>query len=160
LYTPPPADPRYYPYNTGGSRRGGTHPPTSSSPLASSSRLSRSPAPSDPDAETHRADVLAAIDLAEQLLDPESTKRLGPRHALRHRFLAEEGAPDDDELAPQRAGRGVCGHLHLMDSGGAPCVRVKVTRGGRVVEEVRRIIPGEGVAYGSRPCEFHVDDVP
>jgi cell division control protein 7 len=112
---------------------------------------------SPPPADEHRADVLAALELAEQLLDPESTKRIGPRAALRHRFLADG---DDEAHAPQRLGKGVCGHLHFVDASGAPGVRVRVMRGGREVTVERRIAPGQGIAYGDAPCEFHTEDVP
>jgi cell division control protein 7 len=169
LYTPLPPDSRFYPHNVDHGRRAGTHPPTSSSPtsgfsIAGSSQRSRSPpvpSISISDVEAHRADVKAAIELAEQLLDPESTKRISARHALRHRFLAEEDAPDDDELAPHRFGRGVCGHLHFVDDvTGAPCVKVRVVRDGKTVMAVRTLVAGEGVAYGNRPCEFHIDEFP
>lgn len=169
------------------------HPPPSSSPtsptIASSTTLP--PAPSTitkPDSiptlspsttlppashslfspEQHASDVDSAFDLLEQLLHPESTKRITPKRALAHPFLAgkpdeEDALPDDDEFVPHEFGEGVCGKLHFRDEvTDEMCVRVKVRCEcgeceGVEREEVRTLKPGEGVAIGRQPCEFHED---
>lgn len=178
LYTPPPPDPRFYPYTAvataGGARSAHALPPTSSSPSApslgaSSSLLTSSPPLGPPasslapaDAAAHRADVEAALDLAERLLEPEATKRWTPRQALHHPFLLEGGGGEDgagdDVWFPHPFGEGVCGALHFKDEvTEEPCVRVRGAGGGW---EVQVLSAGEGTAIGSRPCEFHEDEFP
>jgi cell division control protein 7 len=106
--------------------------------------------------EAHKANVKTALDLVSRLLEPESTKRITPRQALRHAFLREDDALDDDDLAPHLFGKGVCGKLHFIDEElERPCVKVSVVRDGRTVWRVRPISAGEGVAFGKNPCEFH-----
>jgi cell division control protein 7 len=166
LYTPRAPDPRMYPHNQDPSKRQPTHPPTSSSPTASfagSSRISHSPSTHNtslPDADSYRKEVDDALDFAEKLLEPEATKRIQPLQALRHRFLHEEDAPDDDELVPHVIGEGRCRDLHAIDADtGQHCVKVRVMYEGRRVWVLREVEAGRGVAIGNRPCEFHVDDI-
>jgi cell division control protein 7 len=117
--------------------------------------------------EQHRLDVDSAFDLLEQLLHPESTKRITPKRALAHPFLAgqpgdDDTLPDDDEFVPHEFGEGVCGSWHeVKDEQMSVKVKVRCACGdcgGEVVrEEVRNVMPGEGVAIGREPCEFHQD---
>jgi cell division control protein 7 len=102
-------------------------------------------------------EIERALDLAARLLEPESTKRLTPRSALFHPFLAPaDGENDDDAYFPHPFGEGVCGSLHFRDEvTDDPCVRVRVRRGGKWVQEVRTLLAGEGIAVGNMPCEFH-----
>ncbi|KDQ64112.1 hypothetical protein JAAARDRAFT_187487 [Jaapia argillacea MUCL 33604] len=176
LLDPPQPNPKLFPYSCE------THnpPSTSETPSKSSSRShSRSSSPSSsitphqppressstPTSSTHAEDVDGAFDLLEQLMQPESTKRLTARGALYHPFLAPpEGELQDDEFFPHPFGEGVCGQLHFMDEvTEEPCVRVFCGRG-KVGEEdmtrmeVRRLVAGEGVAIGRMPCEFHKDE--
>ncbi|KAF9448964.1 kinase-like protein [Macrolepiota fuliginosa MF-IS2] len=118
--------------------------------------------------EQHVSDVDSAFDLLEQLLHPESTKRITPKRALAHPFLAgtpdsDDALPDDDEFVPHEFGKGVCGKLHFRDDvTDDPRVKVKARCecgrcGGVERDEVRALMPGEGVAIGRQPCEFHED---
>ncbi|CCM02322.1 uncharacterized protein FIBRA_04414 [Fibroporia radiculosa] len=157
LREPRDPDPRFYPYSE--SSQSGAGPPLSSS---SSTRYSpaRSSSPTffeRPDAEAYMADIANALDFVEQAMHPESTRRLQPRRALAHPFLREPGAPDDDEFFPHPFGEGVCGEWHFIDDVTDDlCVRVPVPGTDRM--EIRRLISGEGVAIGSKPCEFHRED--
>ncbi|PFH50169.1 hypothetical protein AMATHDRAFT_145837 [Amanita thiersii Skay4041] len=121
-------------------------PPASSSPThdsqqtlssPTSHRIHRSPSPALPFAhhDTHKADIEDALNLCEQLMHPESTRRITPRAALYHPFLntgrwmgegtgqgvreeEEEngvGHPEDDEFVPHPFGQGVCGEGHFRD---------------------------------------------
>ncbi|KAF5364141.1 hypothetical protein D9756_000149 [Leucocoprinus leucothites] len=116
----------------------------------------------------HALDVDSAFDLLEQLLHPESTKRITPKRALAHPFLAgrpdeDDALPDDDEFVPHEPGKGVCGNWHHRDDVTEEMrVRVKVRCecgecDGVVKEEFRTVMPGEGIAIGREPCEFHQD---
>lgn len=125
--------------------------------------------------EAHARDVDNALDLVEKLMHPESTRRITPRAALDHPFLKEPDEPSDDEFAPHLYGQGVCGKLHGYDEDGM-YVKVHKRRRkggwryttddifgsvGSIKEdegeefETRPIVPGEGVAIGKMPCEFH-----
>lgn len=132
-------------------------PPTSSSPR---SRFSPAPAPApDAHAQTFRKEVDGALDFLEQIMHPESVRRLAPREALYHPFLREDSEGGDDEFFPHRHGEGVCGEWHEWDGEtGQMFVCVRVRQGGDEEEEEwtrRFVVPGEAVAVGRRPCQFH-----
>jgi cell division control protein 7 len=114
--------------------------------------MSRSPSPPlSPTAESHMADLECAFDLVEQLMQPESTRRITPRSALYHPFLESE--PEDDELFPHPFGEGACGARHFVDDvTEEPCVRIRLRDG---TDEVKRLVAGEGIAVGRNACEFH-----
>lgn len=88
-------------------------------------------------------------------MEPDSTRRITPRGALYHPFLADPSEPEDDDLFPHPFGEGVCGRYHYTD---------KVTEEPYVLvnadgkESVRRLVAGEGIAIGKDPCEFHNKD--
>ena len=148
-------------------------PPSSSSgysPDASSSPAPEreySPTPSDVD--KHSADVDAALDFLEQLLQPESIRRITPRTALYHPFLRDPDGLEDDDFVPHPFLSGSCADLHFMDEVGEFYVRVRVDadsdgdgdgEGGRAGDDewvVRKVRAGEGLAIGRTPCEFHRD---
>jgi cell division control protein 7 len=91
------------------------------------------------------------------MLNPDATRRITPREALKHPFLSEEDEGiDDDDYFPHPFGGGVCGELHFYDeTTEEPCVQV--TENGEKMG-LKRLIPGEGIAIGKRPCEFHKND--
>ena len=103
----------------------------------------------------HLQDLDLALDLADQLLQPESTKRMTARGALYHPFLYEEHAPDDDYF-PHPLGQGVCGMFHFRDS---VTEEHCVTGVGVDGSGVKRLSAGEGIPIGRRACEFHGDMV-
>jgi len=116
----------------------------------------------------HAIDVDSAFDLLEQLLHPESTKRITPKRALAHSFLAgkpdeDDALPDDDEFVPHEFGKGPCAKWHFKDDVTEKmCVKVKVKCDcgeceGVEREELRTVMPGEGICIGREPCEFHQD---
>jgi len=93
-------------------------------------------------------------------MHPESTRRMTPRDALYHPFLADPSEPEDDEFFPHPFGEGVCGDWHHLDEvTEEACVRVNVgvngDGDGEGGGEVRRVMAGEGIAIGRWPCEFH-----
>ncbi|KAF8621914.1 hypothetical protein AX15_007409 [Amanita polypyramis BW_CC] len=112
LYEPPEPDLRHFPYYghppsaPGPARKSKDHisvqsahmpaplPPPSSSPSShrsfSPSVLDNLPCAPSPALESHKADVEAAFNLVEQLMHPESTRRITPRAALYHPFLADD----------------------------------------------------------------------
>ncbi|PIL37510.1 hypothetical protein GSI_01204 [Ganoderma sinense ZZ0214-1] len=163
LRTPPPPDPIFYPYTLPGRHPRMPPPPSSSSgysPAASSSpEREYSPTPSDID--KHSTDVDAALNFLEQLLQPESIRRITPRAALYHPFLRDPDMPEDDESVPHPFLIGSCADLHFMDDAGDSYVRVKVDAsdadGDRDEWVVRKVRAGEGLAIGRTPCEFHRD---
>jgi cell division control protein 7 len=203
VYTPRDPDLRFYPFNTLAYRaylqqeaEKAQVPPQSSSPVSPTDAsalptltivkpdpdqtiTSIPPPPStDPliSPTQHASDVDSAFDLLEQLLHPESTKRITPKRTLAHPFLAgrpdeDDALPDDDEFVPHEFGTGVCGKLHYVDDATEEMlVKVKVGpcecgscedgrpgEGGVVREKMRRVMPGEGIAIGREPCEFHQD---
>ncbi|KAG6876157.1 hypothetical protein C0992_000649 [Termitomyces sp. T32_za158] len=189
LYDPPEPDLRYYPYSQPSYQahiareleQSHSVPPssstTSSPPSLYFPRSSSPPMPSgDPtipdisrpqSAASHRREVELAIDLAEELMNPFSTRRITPKQALAHAFLrGEEGdfdeAADDDEFVPHLFGEGVCGQWHFYDETGSPAVKVQVRCECReecedVLEEVVLVEAGQGLAIGRQPCEFHQD---
>lgn len=102
----------------------------------------------------------AALDLLERLMQPESTRRITPKDALSHPFLKDPDEADDDDFVPHLFGEGVCAALHFYDEAEEPCVRVKVKEeDGEEEMRVRRLEPGEGVAIGRMPCEFHREEL-
>ncbi|KZV75380.1 kinase-like protein [Peniophora sp. CONT] len=161
--TPREPDTRYYPYYTSRAT-----PPPSSSPTSSSSRSSPA-APSPPSRSAWERDVTNALSLLEQLLEPESIKRMTPAKALAHPFLAIPGTSDDNEV-PHPVGEGRCGKWHFVDEEtGELMIRVRP----RSEEElrvyecpqvkgtvIRRIEAGDpdGVAIGPLPCRIHQDE--
>ncbi|KAF9226743.1 kinase-like protein [Gyrodon lividus] len=161
----PRPDTQYYPYNIYPEKSTPSRPPSSSSSAYSSCSSqhnrghsrSRSPTPGHtvhpyPTRESHDTDVENALSLLKQMMEPESTRRITPRGALYHPFLADPSEPKDDELFPHPFGEGVCRKYHFLDDvTEEPCVLVNVDQ----QERVRRLVAGEGVAIGSRPCEFH-----
>ncbi|KZT06535.1 kinase-like protein [Laetiporus sulphureus 93-53] len=153
LHEPPAPDPRFFPY-AGKSGVTSGHFPTSS-PRSSPERFLSPELPiPTPDAETYTAEVEKALDLLEQVMHPESTRRITPRRALAHSFLRDPDAPDDDEFFPYPFGEGVCGELHFIDEDTDEyCVKVRIP--GEEKMTVRRIAAGEGIAIGKRACEFH-----
>lgn len=194
IYTPREPDLRCYPFNTAAYRAYLQQeadkvqaPPQSSSPISptdmsmastlttikpdpdqtSASVIPTSPYPLTSPTQ-HTSDVDGAFDLLEQLLHPESTKRITPKRALAHPFLAgrpdeDDALPDDDEFVPHEFGKGICGKLHHKD-GATEEMHVKMKMGcecgkceGLMKEEVIRVMPGEGIAIGREPCEFHQD---
>ncbi|KAG6868010.1 hypothetical protein C0993_008444 [Termitomyces sp. T159_Od127] len=189
LYDPLEPDLRYYPYNQPSYQahiareleQSQSVPPSSSTtssppslyfPRSSSPHIpSGDPSIPDiscpPSAASHRHEVDLAIDLAEQLMNPFSTRRITPKQALAHAFLrGEEGdfdeAADDDEFVPHLFGEGVCGQWHFYDETGSPAVKVQVRCECRegcedVLEEVVLVEAGQGLAIGRQPCEFHQD---
>ncbi|KII94691.1 hypothetical protein PLICRDRAFT_33505 [Plicaturopsis crispa FD-325 SS-3] len=163
LKTPVKPDPRYYPHtnsrNNTQSHINSHLPPSSSSTSSTPMPSSRSPSPAPsspaqvaPD-EAHAAELDAAFDLLDQLMHPESTRRITPRGALYHPFLADPDAPEDDEFFPHPFGEGVCGEAHFIDPDtDEPRVRIGLGDGRYVVKS---LLAGEGVAIGRHPCEYH-----
>ncbi|KAG9317328.1 kinase-like domain-containing protein, partial [Chiua virens] len=96
----PHTDPRLYPYNMHQPPTTPDRPPPSSSSIHSSFIHKY-------DEESHRADVANALSLLKQLMEPESHRRITPRGALYHPFLADPSEPEDDELFPHPSGEGV-----------------------------------------------------
>ncbi|KAF9000234.1 kinase-like domain-containing protein [Cyathus striatus] len=182
LYKLRKSDPSWYPHNMSHHAQhsrtsppsGAPHPPSSSSPSShatsshtpSSPHRHTSPAALSPEEAAHRQDIDHAFKLLDELLHPESVKRITPAQALRHPFLQDADDPeaDDDEFMPHRWGEGACGELHARDDVTEERI-VKVRMGctcGKEcdvrVEEVRSVVPGEGVAIGRQPCEFHREE--
>ncbi|KAG6329119.1 hypothetical protein ID866_9971 [Astraeus odoratus] len=145
-------DNRHYPYNT----MHRPQPPPSSSTVGQSSG-SRSPSPAThdipyPTQESHHEDIENALSLLERLMDPDSTRRITPRGALYHPFLADSSEPEDDDIFPHPFGEGKCRKYHFIDEvTEEPCVLVNVDG----EERVRSLVAGEGIAIGKNPCEFH-----
>lgn len=104
------------------------------------------------------------------------------------KILQGDSRTGDDAYIPHVSGAGVCGDWHTKDEvTGVECVNVLekclCLRGGSCVEgwsedgeaeqeeeeeerwcgqyikQVVELSPGEGIAIGDRPCEFHEDDV-
>ncbi|KAH8096632.1 kinase-like protein [Cristinia sonorae] len=151
--------PYYYPYSTM-PHRARTHPPSSSSPTTTRYSESVSPQPDiePPSEESHIEDVKNALDLLEQLMQPECVRRITPRKALYHPFLHDPLSDvGDDEYFPHPFGQGICAKYHFRDDvTDEMCVRVRVP--GTDEMEVRILQAGEGLAIGREPCEFHKDE--
>ncbi|KAH7887499.1 kinase-like protein [Phlebopus sp. FC_14] len=147
---------RYYPYNGQQavlvSHNPNPPPPSSSSSSYSPAHIPRHSAVPYPTEESHGNDVENALSLLKQLMEPESTRRITPRGALYHPFLADPMEPEDDALFPHPFGEGVCRKYHFLDEvTEEPCVLVNVDG----EEKVRSLVAGEGIAIGGNPCEFH-----
>lgn len=167
LMVPHNPNPNYYPYNIHPTQSHiNSHlPPPSSSSSGNdrSSPSARSPSPSSvahalalPTPEAHALDIDSAFDLLEGLMNPDSTRRMTPRDALYHPFLADPSEPEDDEFFPHPFGEGVCGDWHLIDEvTEEPCVKINFDLDGEGAGEVRKVAAGEGIAIGRWPCEFH-----
>jgi cell division control protein 7 len=165
LVKPRKPDQRFYPYCQHMKKRYSTLPPTSSL-----SSLDEEHPPSSfvhddlpaPSAEKHAQDLEDAFDFIEKIMHPEATRRLTPRGALYHPFLAEtaetatingyEQPMEDDELVPHPFGEGVCGTLHQMDEADDMFVILPMPDGEKLV---RKVDAGEAVAIGREPCELH-----
>ncbi|KAI6152289.1 kinase-like protein [Pisolithus tinctorius] len=150
-------DDQYYPHNVAHRSLHHSQPPPSSSPTSDKFSGSSSPAPvAFPTQESHTRDVENALNLLESLMEPDATRRITPRDALYHPFLADPSEPEDDDLFPHPFGEGVCGKYHYID---------KVTKDPYVLvnvdgkESVRRLVAGEGIAIGKDPCEFHSKEI-
>lgn len=93
-------------------------------------------------------------------MHPESVRRITPRKALYHPFLKDPDESDDDELFPHPFGEGICAEWHFSDPlSDEPCVKVFKNDGGDEENtEIKRIFPGEGIAIGKQPCEFHKEE--
>ncbi|CAE6398160.1 unnamed protein product [Rhizoctonia solani] len=110
-----------------------------------------------PEAEKveHQRMVKDALELLEQCLHLDATKRITARDALRCRFLRDRRLPSDDSLAPHPPGQGVCAKLHCLDatdeSGQSWCVQVRMG-GLRVV----RADDPDARCIGEAPCKYHV----
>ncbi|KAG2115904.1 kinase-like protein [Suillus discolor] len=164
IFKPRTPDPRYYPYNDHETHSPGglNHPPPSSSPSYSygQTRFSRSRSttptraniPAPPTAESHRIEVEAALSLLAEVMHPESTRRITPRGALYHPFLADPSEPEDDDLFPHPFGDGVCGKWHYVDERTDEQYVIILDD---EEQKGRRVISGEGIAIGRWPCEFH-----
>ena len=145
-------DDRYYPYHS--ADRPHPPPPSSSSTFdPSSGPRSSSPITHvQPTQESHDEDVENALSLLEKVMESDSTRRITPRDALYHPFLTHPSEVEDDELFPHPFGEGLCRTYHFIDEvTEEPCVLVDVNGH----EKVRRLVPGEGIAIGKNPCEFH-----
>ncbi|KIL70478.1 hypothetical protein M378DRAFT_183937 [Amanita muscaria Koide BX008] len=105
LYEPHEPDSQYFPYYgsppslVSAARKQKSDLPTTTSSSSSASSyptsssldsLSNLPRVSSPTEERHRVDIENALDLVEQLMHPESTRRITPRAALYHPFLAND----------------------------------------------------------------------
>jgi len=124
-------------------------------PVKSSYRVrERSASPIVASEETHKAEITLALDLLEKMLNPDATRRVQPRNALKHPFLSEEAEGiNDDDAYPHAFGGGVCGDLHYYDDDtGEACVQLPQEDGSM---QVRRVLSGEGLAIGNSPCELH-----
>ncbi|KAG6919762.1 hypothetical protein DXG01_001598 [Tephrocybe rancida] len=192
IYDPPEPDLRYYPHNQPAfhahmnqlehSRH--SVPPSSSSSSSSPTSLffprSSSPPMSGegtslsgllaPSPTSHRQEVDSAIDLAEQLMNPFSVRRITPKEALAHPFLrGEEGdfdeAANDDEFTPHVFGEpgSDCAQWHYVNDLGDHIVQVQIMCGcgepgcdDFEMDEIQ-VEPGQGLAIGRQPCEFHQD---
>ncbi|KAJ7706351.1 kinase-like protein [Mycena rosella] len=176
LYTPPKPDPTYYPYNTthyfeleGNANRDSLPPlpASSSSPPRGSSPVSVSSVTANPvikeiaAREAHKRDVELAFSFLQGLLEPEAYKRKTPKEALTHEFLVDKDEPADDEMFPHPFAQGVCKKYHFVDEvTEEQWVKVyEPMRPGQSVPRlgVKPVVPGQGIAIGRQPCEFHRD---
>ncbi|KAL4081511.1 kinase-like domain-containing protein [Scleroderma yunnanense] len=153
----PRPDVRYYPYHPANTPSYSSQPPpSSSSTFDPPSRLQSPPmAHVQPTQDSHNEDIENALSLLEKLMEPDSTRRMTPRDALYHPFLADPSEVEDDELFPHPFGEGRCRRYHFVDEvTEEPCVLVSVDGH----ERVRRLVAGEGIAIGNNPCEFHMEE--
>ncbi|KAF7320125.1 Kinase-like protein [Mycena kentingensis (nom. inval.)] len=136
-------------------------PHSSSSPDSRQRSSSPSSMPTDEALRhTHKRDVEMAFSLLDGLLEPDAHLRMTPKNALAHSFLRDDG-PDDDETTPHPFGQGVCAKFHFLDGvTDEPFVRVyEPLRPGQTTRRLgaRGVLPGQGLAIGRQPCEFHQD---
>ncbi|KAJ7042403.1 kinase-like protein [Mycena alexandri] len=170
LYTPPKPDPSFYPYNTPQYSEPEVPANTDSLPPASSSSPSRGSSPASDSAaalkenaarEAHRRDVELAFSLLQGLLEPEAYRRTTPKDALAHPFLLDPDEPTDDEMFPHPFGQGVCERYHFVDGvTEEPCMWMyePPNAAGKSRGLKRKLVaPGQGIAIGRQPCEFHKD---
>ncbi|KAJ7492777.1 kinase-like protein [Mycena latifolia] len=175
LYTPPKPDPSYYPYNmTPYTQFEGNTDPLPPPPASSSSPPRGPSSPGSGDSifanatmkesaayEAHKRDVELAFSFLQGLLEPEAYRRTTPKEALAHEFLLDIDEPADDEMFPYPFGQGVCKKYHFVDEvTEEPWVKVyEPLRPGQSVLRlgVKRLVPGQGIAIGRQPCEFHTD---
>ncbi|KAJ7275203.1 kinase-like domain-containing protein [Mycena haematopus] len=167
LYTPPTPD-SGYPTRMHDADITAT---SNSLPPASSSSPSRGSSPSSLGSatalteqaarEAHKRDVDLAFSLLQALLEPEAYKRATPKQALEHEFLRESDEPADSEMFPHPFGQGVCKSYHGVDPvTEEPHVQVyEPHHGGQRPRRLltRQLAPGQGMAIGRQPCEFHQD---
>ncbi|KAF7339783.1 Kinase-like protein [Mycena venus] len=154
LYTPPKPDPSYYPHNQ---MHYTDDTPADFLPPGSSSSPSRGLISFFP----HKRDVDLAFSFLQGLLEPEAHRRTTPKEALAHEFLLEIDEPADEENFPHPFGQGVCKKYHFID----PVTEepgVQVYEPSEVGQTERRLLtrqlaPGQGIAIGRQPCEFHRD---
>ncbi|KAK7064358.1 kinase-like protein [Favolaschia claudopus] len=137
LYTPPKPNPEHYPHNQTNYAADDTVISDCLPPASSSSPL------------------------LQGLLEPEAYKRLTPREALAHEFLLEADEPADEEMFPHPFGQGVCKKYHFIDEV-TDELGVLVFAPQRPGQTERRLLtrvlaPGQGVAIGRQPCEYHGD---
>ncbi|QRV87926.1 cell division control protein 7 [Ceratobasidium sp. AG-Ba] len=129
---------------------------------------------SEGDRKRHKALIDEALNLLEQCLALDATKRITAQAALHHPFLSlkpvkpqgasvplvseEEGKgmPSDDELTPHPPGQGSCGPLHWLDvteDGNVQMWGVQLRGGG--TELVRADDP-RARCVGHKPCSYHI----
>ena len=153
LRIPAYPDPYFYPH-TPRRPREQSQPPSSSSTYSRSPSPERSPSPTPSELAAYSKEVDVALDFLEKVMEPDSTKRMTPRGALYHPFLRDPAEAEDDEVVPHPFGHGTCRDYHFVDEETDElCARVKID--GREGWAVRRLQPGEGLAIGRQPCEFH-----
>ncbi|KAF7310774.1 Kinase-like protein [Mycena chlorophos] len=134
-------------------------PPSSPSRAASSSK-SGTPPVDDSIRESHKRDVDLAFSLLDGLLEPEACRRMTPSQALAHAFLRDDG-PDEHDTLPHPFKSGVCAKYHIVDNvTEEPSVLVfEPLQPGQTARRLgtRGVAPGQGIAIGREPCEFHQD---
>ncbi|KAJ7092563.1 kinase-like domain-containing protein [Mycena epipterygia] len=173
LYTPPKPDPTYYPYNTPNYSElentdslppppaSSSSPSRASSPISVSSMDTTATLKESAARDAHKRDVEFAFSFLQGLLEPEAHKRTTPRDALTHPFLLDIDEPADDEMFPHPFGEGVCERYHFVDEvTEEQFVKVyEPLRPGQSVRRLgtKRLAPGQGIAIGRQPCEFHKD---
>ncbi|KAJ6574950.1 kinase-like domain-containing protein [Mycena capillaripes] len=172
LYTPRKPDPNHYPYNTMDYSESCAPANADSLPPASSSSPPRGSSPfsvgssvvsaaAQKEREAHKRDVDLAFSLLQGLLEPEAYRRTTPKDALAHEFLLDVDEPADEEVFPHPFGQGVCKKYHFVDGvTEEPNVLVyEPPRSGGAKRELitRPLTPGQGMAIGRQPCEFHKD---
>ena len=108
--------------------------------------------PPPPSPESYAEDIEQALELLEQLMHPDATRRITPRKSLYHAFLYDPDEPEDDEVYPHPFLEGVCGEHHFYDDQDDPCVNTYTSDG---KWKMKKLVPGEGIAIGRQPCEFH-----
>ncbi|KAF7339608.1 Kinase-like protein [Mycena sanguinolenta] len=165
LYTPPSSS---YPTHTATTTTADSLPPaSSSSPPRGSSPFSEGSGAETTAAlkeqvarDAHRRDIDLAFSLLQGLLEPEAYKRTTPKQALEHEFLRESDEPADSEMFPHPFGEGICKAYHFVDRAAEEHhVQVfKPHNSGQTQRPVtRQLAPGQGIAIGRQPCEFHQD---